>query len=37
MELDWNAIDKKWREKWQNDKDFESDPNDKQKKFITVA
>ena len=37
MELNWNQIDKKWRNKWHEAKDFETDPNDKPKKFITVA
>jgi len=37
MELNWNQIDDKWRNKWYDAKDFETDPNDKPKKFITVA
>jgi len=37
MELNWNQIDDKWRSKWHEAKDFETDPNDKPKKFITVA
>ena len=37
MELNWNQIDDKWRKKWYHSKDFETDPNDKPKKFITVA
>jgi len=37
MELDWSGIEKKWRQKWIDAKQFESDPNDKEKKFITVA
>jgi leucyl-tRNA synthetase len=37
MELNWNQIDNKWRSKWREAKDFETDPNDKPKKFITVA
>jgi leucyl-tRNA synthetase len=37
MELNWNQLDEKWRSKWDEDKDFETDPNDKPKKFITVA
>ena len=37
MELNWNQIDDKWRSKWYEAKDFETDPNDKPKKFITVA
>ena len=37
MELNWNQIDNKWRSKWHESKDFETDPNDKPKKFITVA
>lgn len=30
-------IEKKWREKWDNKKLFESNPNEKEKLFITVA
>src|SRR3989338_9067667 len=37
MELDWLGIEKKWRQKWIDTRQFESDPNDKEKKFITVA
>ena len=37
MELNWNQIDDKWRSKWYEAKDFETDPSDKPKKFITVA
>ena len=37
MEINWNKIEKKWRENWLKRKDFETDPNDKPKKFITVA
>jgi len=37
MELDWNQLDKKWRSRWHDAKDFETDPNEKPKKFITVA
>ena len=37
MELNWNQIDDKWRNRWYDSKDFETDPNDKPKKFITVA
>lgn len=37
MEINWSKIEDKWRTKWQQNKDFESDPNEKPKKFITVA
>jgi len=37
MEIDWNAIDKKWQKKWSENNDHETDSNDKEKKFITVA
>ncbi len=37
MTINWNEIEKKWRDKWQENKDFETNPNDKPKKFITVA
>lgn len=37
MEINWNKIENKWRSKWIESKDFETNPNDKPKKFITVA
>ena len=37
MEIDWNAIDKKWQKKWLENNDHEADSNNKEKKFITVA
>ena len=37
MEINWNKIENKWRNKWIESKDFETNPNDKPKKFITVA
>lgn len=37
MEINWNMIENKWRSKWIENKDFETDPNEKPKKFITVA
>ncbi|MGI0097623.1 MAG: class I tRNA ligase family protein, partial [Nitrosopumilaceae archaeon] len=37
MELDWSGIEKKWRQRWIETKQFEADPNKKEKKFITVA
>jgi len=37
MELDWLGIEKKWRQRWIEAKQFEADPNKKEKKFITVA
>ena len=35
--VDWNSIEAKWRTKWQESHDFETNPNEKEKKFITVA
>lgn len=35
--IDWNSIEVKWRNKWQEAKDFEIDPDNREKKFITVA
>lgn len=35
--IDWNEIENKWRSKWAESKDFETNPNEKPKKFITVA
>ena len=37
MVIAWAGIESKWRKKWEEGKDFEADPNDKEKKFITVA
>jgi len=37
MEINWNEIESKWRKKWNDSKDFETNPNEKPKKFITVA
>jgi len=37
MTVNWSKIEAKWREKWNTNKDFETDPNEKEKKFITVA
>jgi len=37
MEINWSEIESKWRDKWNETRDFETNPNDKQKKFITVA
>ena len=37
MEINWNEIESKWRTKWIESKDFETNPNDKPKKLITVA
>ena len=35
--IEWNEIENKWRTKWNEQKQFETEPNDKEKKFITVA
>mgnify|MGYP000557260675 FL=1 len=37
MKINWNDIENKWRSKWNESKDFETNPNDKPKKLITVA
>ncbi|MGD8431790.1 MAG: leucine--tRNA ligase [Nitrosopumilaceae archaeon] len=37
MTINWTEIERKWRNKWQENKDFETNPNEKPKKFITVA
>lgn len=37
MEINWNKIEKKWRTKWIENKEFETNPDNKLKKFITVA
>ena len=35
--INWNEIETKWRKKWAESKDFETNPNELPKKFITVA
>jgi len=35
--IDWKSVESKWRAKWQETQDFETNPNEKEKKFITVA
>lgn len=35
--IDWDAVEAKWRAKWSDSKDFETEPDGRQKKFITVA
>jgi len=37
MTINWNKIETKWRNRWIESKDFETNPNEKEKKFITVA
>ena len=37
MGIDWGSIEAKWRAKWSRDGDFEANPNEQKKKFITVA
>jgi len=37
MEINWNELESKWRKKWEENHDFETDPNERPKKFITVA
>ena len=37
MTINWNEIENKWRNIWIETKDFETNPNEKPKKFITVA
>ena len=37
MTINWNEIETKWRKVWNESKDFETNPNEKPKKFITVA
>jgi len=37
MTINWNEIETKWRKQWSESKDFETNPNEKPKKFITVA
>ncbi len=37
MDVNWNEIESKWRKRWNENHNFETDPNDRPKKFITVA
>src|SRR5690348_13196580 len=38
IEIDWNSIEEKWRERWEKQRIFESDPDLLKKKyFVTVA
>jgi len=37
MTINWNEIETKWQNRWAKSKDFETNPNEKPKKFITVA
>ena len=34
---DWIKIEEKWRSRWAKEKQFLAEPDDKEKKFITVA
>ena len=34
---DWAALEAKWRSRWKEARAFESDPDGRQKKFVTVA
>jgi len=35
--MDWNLLEEKWRHRWQEEKHYECDPNNKKKFFVTVA
>ncbi len=35
--MDWTQIEEKWRRKWQEEKQFESNPDSRKKFFVTVA
>ncbi len=35
--IDWGGIEAKWRESWDESRQFEADPDQRPKKFITVA
>ncbi len=37
MHVDWTAIEEKWRKRWQEERQFESDPDPRKKFFVTVA
>ena len=35
--MDWTTIEEKWRQKWLEERQFESDPDSRKKFFVTVA
>ena len=35
--IDWSGIEQKWSAKWHDSKEFEVEPDAREKKFITVA
>ena len=35
--MDWTLLEEKWRRKWEEEKYFETDPNNDKKFFVTVA
>lgn len=35
--MDWSLLEEKWRHKWEEEKYFETDPNNDKKFFVTVA
>ncbi len=35
--MDWMSLEEKWRRKWEEEKYFETDPNNNKKFFVTVA
>ena len=35
--ISWDSIETKWRTKWNQSKEFEIEPDNRPKKFITVA
>lgn len=37
MDVNWQEIETKWRKIWNDEKQFETDVSEKEKKFITVA
>ena len=35
--MDFGQVEEKWRKRWEDSKIFESEPNDKEKFYLTVA
>ena len=35
--VNWSKLEEKWQQQWSKDKDFETEPDAREKKFITVA
>ncbi len=34
--IDWNSVESKWRAKWEDTKEFETNPNEKEKNSLQL-